>query len=391
MLAMCDKNGDVQASIPGLAKRAGITIDECVTGLETLSLPDPYSRTVEFGGRRIEETEGGWILLNHPKYRDLLSAEDRREYNRRKQAEHRARAKSNPVKQCQKPSITVNHNQQCQHITDADTSTDSDCTAQNQKAESPSFPSSESYDVPSPERSTDEGRKEVTPSFGDKWQKEAVFLKLASSLDIPESYARRVFADLEATGFKAANGSKIVSPGAFLSDLWRREQSKADRQDNGRRQPWQIEADLKRVKAEIAKIEGDKSLRMAFLGHTATWDAHRDKFGSEWLKYVADAYTQAQGVFPAAEIEKFENDFKRHCEEMQKDKVPASMLGEEYKLTKFAEAFPKDVDSFDVWDRSDNPHKWVDPKALFPEAKAEVAVLKQNEKRLENERREALK
>ena len=29
LLAMSDRNGDVHASIPGLAKRAGVTLEEC--------------------------------------------------------------------------------------------------------------------------------------------------------------------------------------------------------------------------------------------------------------------------------------------------------------------------------------------------------------------------
>lgn len=115
MLAMSDKSGEVLASIPGLAKRAGITIQECETGLSVLLSPDPYSRTPEHEGRRIAIIDGGWRLLNHGKYRALLSADERREYNRMKQAEHRAKTKSNNVNDT---SITVIENKQCQHITD---------------------------------------------------------------------------------------------------------------------------------------------------------------------------------------------------------------------------------------------------------------------------------
>jgi len=102
MLAMADKHGCVHSSIPGLATMARLTIPETETALAELSSPDPYSRTKDFDGRRIETIDGGWFVLNHPKYRDMMTTDDRREYNRIKQQEYRARQKmstnvSNPV------------------------------------------------------------------------------------------------------------------------------------------------------------------------------------------------------------------------------------------------------------------------------------------------------
>lgn len=120
MLAMVDRNGEVHASIPGLAKRAGVTMEQCKDALACLQAPDEFSRTKDHEGRRIKEVDGGWELLNHGKYRTLLSAEERREYNRRKQAEYRNVKKlSNNVKQCQSKSA------QCTH-TDAESDTDTD-------------------------------------------------------------------------------------------------------------------------------------------------------------------------------------------------------------------------------------------------------------------------
>ena len=124
MLAMSDARGEVQASIPGLARRAGITIDECEAGLVTLTEPDRYSRTTDHEGRRIAKIDGGWRLLNHGRYRELLSTEERREYNRKKQAEWRATRQTivNDM------SITVNHNKQCQHISEAEAEADTTTT-----------------------------------------------------------------------------------------------------------------------------------------------------------------------------------------------------------------------------------------------------------------------
>lgn len=92
MLAMKDRNGYVGAAIPGLAKRAGVSVEECEGALTKFLSPDPYSRSKEHNGRRIEVSDGGWTVLNHEKYRQKMSLEDRREYKRQKQAEYRAKA-----------------------------------------------------------------------------------------------------------------------------------------------------------------------------------------------------------------------------------------------------------------------------------------------------------
>jgi hypothetical protein len=126
MLAMSDRRGDVFASIPGLAVRAGVTLGECEDALKCLLSPDKYSRTKDFEGRRICEIDGGWNLLNYGKHRSLLSAEERREYNRMKQSEYRANRRQgvNKTSNCQQDvndmSMTVNDNAQCQHIAEAE-------------------------------------------------------------------------------------------------------------------------------------------------------------------------------------------------------------------------------------------------------------------------------
>lgn len=82
MLAMANQHGEVEASIPGLAKLATVPIKDVEKALEILSSPDPYSRTKDFDGRRIEEIDGGWMILNHRKYRDKANEDDRREQDR---------------------------------------------------------------------------------------------------------------------------------------------------------------------------------------------------------------------------------------------------------------------------------------------------------------------
>lgn len=95
MLALRDRWHTVQASIPGLADAARVTVEQCKEALQILSSPDPDSRSQEDEGRRIKKCEGGWFLINGEKYRNRMSLDERREYNRIKQREYRAKAKEN--------------------------------------------------------------------------------------------------------------------------------------------------------------------------------------------------------------------------------------------------------------------------------------------------------
>lgn len=110
LLAMADKDGIAEGSIPGLADFARIPVEATRKAIARLSAPDPDSRSQEHGGRRIQAVDGGWQLLNHAKYRAKMGADERREYNRLKQAQYRSRLN---------PSITVNDNVRCVDNTEA--------------------------------------------------------------------------------------------------------------------------------------------------------------------------------------------------------------------------------------------------------------------------------
>jgi hypothetical protein len=80
MLAMSNKNGFVFASVPGLASIAHVSVAATRRALHKFQEPDPDSRTKDFDGRRIEEVDGGWRLINYQKHRAIRDEEDRREY-----------------------------------------------------------------------------------------------------------------------------------------------------------------------------------------------------------------------------------------------------------------------------------------------------------------------
>jgi hypothetical protein len=89
MLALKDKDGFVAAAIPGLANAARVTVEECEKAITKLESPDKYSRSVDNEGRRVKRVDGGWMVLNHLKYRDKRNDEERREYQRQWQYNRR--------------------------------------------------------------------------------------------------------------------------------------------------------------------------------------------------------------------------------------------------------------------------------------------------------------
>jgi hypothetical protein len=91
MLAIADQNGEVQASIPGLARLAAVSISDAEIAISKFLGPDPYSRTPENDGRRIAKIDGGWELLNHAKYRRMASLAEAKEANSERQRRHRER------------------------------------------------------------------------------------------------------------------------------------------------------------------------------------------------------------------------------------------------------------------------------------------------------------
>jgi len=89
MLAMADCRGVVEASVPGLADMSRVTLEEVKAAIARLSAPDEYSRTQEHDGRRIEAIDGGWVILNHAKFRQ--KSRERAAYMR----EYRAKRNQN--------------------------------------------------------------------------------------------------------------------------------------------------------------------------------------------------------------------------------------------------------------------------------------------------------
>jgi hypothetical protein len=89
LLILCDTDGYVGAAVPGLARQAGVSVEECQAALEKFLSPDPHSRTKEHEGRRIAEADRGWRVLNFQSVLDRMSSERTRSRDRVRR--HRAR------------------------------------------------------------------------------------------------------------------------------------------------------------------------------------------------------------------------------------------------------------------------------------------------------------
>ena len=95
LLASADPEGYVFGAAVGLAHAARLSLDETKLALDRLESPDPQSADLvecpDNEGRRIETVAGGWRLINYARYRDRMTADDRRQSSRERQRAWRSR------------------------------------------------------------------------------------------------------------------------------------------------------------------------------------------------------------------------------------------------------------------------------------------------------------
>jgi hypothetical protein len=83
LLAAMDEDGFARfASIENLAARARVSMKDADRAVSILQDPDPNSSNPANEGRRIERVQGGWMVLNAKEHRDLYKRELKREQNR---------------------------------------------------------------------------------------------------------------------------------------------------------------------------------------------------------------------------------------------------------------------------------------------------------------------
>ena len=95
-IAAMDEDGMVRfASAENVAHRARVPIDAATKALEVLEGPDPNSSDQDNEGRRIERVPGGWMVLNGPKYRGLVTKSIIQEQTRERVRRHREKKAGN--------------------------------------------------------------------------------------------------------------------------------------------------------------------------------------------------------------------------------------------------------------------------------------------------------
>ena len=89
MLLMTDYHGCVRAAVPALAMHNAVSIARMEEIIQIFMSPDPYSKSKDYDGRRLMEIDGGWQVINYPKYRDGLKQPDRTANQRQKNKRER--------------------------------------------------------------------------------------------------------------------------------------------------------------------------------------------------------------------------------------------------------------------------------------------------------------
>lgn len=92
LLVAADWEGIYHGTLPGLAGKARVSLEDAERAIERLMTPDKHSRTPDNDGRRVEKIDGGFKLLNYQKYRDKQTP--KQEQDARDQAAARARKKA---------------------------------------------------------------------------------------------------------------------------------------------------------------------------------------------------------------------------------------------------------------------------------------------------------
>lgn len=144
LLAMADRDGMVESSIPGLVRRAVVSRAECEEAIAYLMAPDLDSRSPDHEGRRIAPVDSGWQVLNYVKFRERASLEERREKDAARQQAKRdreapTRDASGAVRPRPSSSVVVRPHPQSHDIADADADAEADPKREStrERAESP--------------------------------------------------------------------------------------------------------------------------------------------------------------------------------------------------------------------------------------------------------------
>ena len=96
MLLSCDRNGNVYGTLPALARKANVGVNQFEAAMEILMSPDKNSTSPEEDGRRIVETGPNlYHCVNYLHYRGMKDPVEEREKTRERVAKHRKKKAGN--------------------------------------------------------------------------------------------------------------------------------------------------------------------------------------------------------------------------------------------------------------------------------------------------------
>lgn len=284
LLGKKDRHGIVEGSIPGLAHLARVTVDEAEAAINKFLAPDPHSRTSDHDGRRIERVDGGWLILNHEKYRDMLSKEDKLERDRIRQ-----QRKRDHLKLSAKSVTNVDESDESENVRDvAHTDTDTDPISQNPKTQEPTplGHSPNDQKVFSGSLPSSENREEQTPE-GVVISPITICAAWTRQKERDASLSKAKLAVLAAAIYheyprKAANAPALKAIEKSIVAISKRTASENRRAFNGDidlAAGW-----LKSRTVLFAKSPQGQREDKAFIPHPATWfnGARYDDDASEW-------------------------------------------------------------------------------------------------------------
>ena len=114
MIILADDAGTVDMTPHALSARTGIPLKYIEEGIEVLESDDPYSRSPEQNGRRLERLDRhrpwGWTIINYLKYRNLADHDEKKKKDRERIAAKRKGENPNEINdvaKCRKVSRDV--------------------------------------------------------------------------------------------------------------------------------------------------------------------------------------------------------------------------------------------------------------------------------------------
>lgn len=92
LLATMDEEGFADfASAENLAHTARVSVEDAAAAIAAFEAPDEHSGNPDNEGRRIERVPGGWMVLNAPIYRAIVTREEGKRLARERAKRYRAR------------------------------------------------------------------------------------------------------------------------------------------------------------------------------------------------------------------------------------------------------------------------------------------------------------